>query len=66
MSDIKQGLEIIQAIAGAIKDLKNVPSGELYAQVMNYLTLDQYNKVIDILKNAGVITVNNHLISWNL
>jgi putative acetyltransferase len=61
---VKAVVQGIKAIADAIRDLGKVPSGELYAQLMNHMTLDQYNQVIDILKGAGVIDVKNHEITW--
>ena len=63
---IKASLGVLKAIADAIKELKEVPSGELYARVMNTLSLEEYNTVIGILKQAGVITESNYLLKWNI
>jgi hypothetical protein len=38
-------------LAEAIQSLGRVPSGELYAQVMGHLTLEQYNATISVLKH---------------
>ena len=58
-------LEIIKAVADTIKELGSVPSGHLYAQLMGHLTLDQYNQIIGVLKNTGLVSESNHLLTWN-
>lgn len=39
---------------------KGIPSGELYAHLCAKLSLDNYNKVITALKNAGLISESAH------
>lgn len=63
---IKSAIAGIQAIADAIRDLKEVPSGELYASVMQYLTLSQYEHIINILLRSKVITRENNLLKWSI
>ena len=41
-----------------------IPSGHLYAMVMGQMNIDIYNYTIGILKDAGVITEQNHLLRW--
>ena len=57
-------LQIVMAVADAIKDLKSVPSGELYARLMAHMSLESYNSVIGVLERTGLITVKSHLITW--
>ena len=57
-------IKIVKAVAAAIKDLGNVPSGHLYAQLMAYLTLDQYNTVIGFLKKEGLVREDHHELQW--
>jgi hypothetical protein len=64
MNDIKGAIAIIQAVAEVIKTLQTVPSGHLYANLMGKLNLEQYQMVIDKLKEAKLIKVENHLITW--
>jgi hypothetical protein len=61
---VEAALQIVKAIADAIRELKEVPSGHLYANLMGKLTLQQYEEVIQVLVRAKVITVKNHLITW--
>lgn len=52
------------AIAEAIRDLKEVPSGHLYARVNQYMNLDAYNGIISALKTAGLVKEQNFLLTW--
>ncbi len=54
----------IVVVEDAIKSLGSVPSGHLYAHVMSHLSLDQYEKIIDILKQEKLIKESNHELSW--
>lgn len=58
-------LDAIKAVADAIKELGEVPSGILYAQLMNHLSLEQYDKIIGHLKSAGLVVEKNHLLRWH-
>ena len=58
-------VEIIKAVADAIRELKRVPSGHLYARLMGHMDLDQYNLIIGLLINAGLIEkTNSHELIW--
>ena len=63
-SEVKAALGILIAVADAIRELGEVPSGHLYAHLMSKLSLEQYEQVIATLKQAGLITESNHLLSW--
>ena len=60
----KAGLSLVMAVAEAIQDLGEVPSGHLYAALMSRMSLDQYTRVIDILKRAELVKEDNHLLTW--
>ena len=64
--EIKAGLNTIKAIADTIKELKEVPSGTLYAQLMGIMTLDQYQRVIDILKRSGIVSESGNVLKWEV
>jgi hypothetical protein len=61
---VKTTLSIILMIADAIEELGSVPSGHLYAQICMHLNLDDYNDVISVLVNAGLVKEENHLLTW--
>lgn len=52
------------AIAEAIRELKTVPSGELYARLMGKLSLEQYESLIGSLVKVGLVTKAGHLLRW--
>ena len=58
-------LSVILAVGDAIRELKEVPSGHLYAQLMAKMSLDQYNAIIDILIEAKMVKRSrSHLLTW--
>lgn len=61
---INAALQTVQALGAAIKELGTVPSGRLYAQVMNHISLESYNGAIGVLKKAGVVTETGHELKW--
>lgn len=64
-SKLNAALKATQAIAEAIRELKEVPSGHLYANLMNQMSLDTYNQILDVLTKAKLISVDGfHLITW--
>ena len=61
----KAAVEIIKAVADTIKNLKRVPSGHLYAHLMGYMDIDQYEQIITILIHAGLIEKTDaHELIW--
>jgi hypothetical protein len=63
-NDVALVVRVIRTVADAIKELGQVPSGELYSQLMSFMTLEEYNMVIGFLTKAKLITYQNHLITW--
>lgn len=57
-------LQIITVVSEAIRELKEVPSGVLYSQLMGHMSLDQYNQIIGLIKRTGLVTESNHLLKW--
>jgi hypothetical protein len=57
-------IQVVAAIAEAIRELKEVPSGHLYTMLMDKMTLDQYNAFIGALKRAGLVSEQYHLLKW--
>ena len=57
-------IQIIAALAEAIRGLGSVPSGHLYAYVMGGMTFPQYSRAIEVLKGAGLVADEGHLLTW--
>jgi hypothetical protein len=62
--EVEAAFAAVQAIAETIRSLGSVPNGVLYAQVMGYLDLAAYDRVIGILKRTRLVTEENHLLTW--
>ena len=60
------GIQVVKALADAIKELGSVPSGHLYASVMGRLSLSQYEQCIGILTRAGIVRKSGDLLIWSL
>lgn len=62
--ELKAGVALVAAVAEAIRELKSVPSGHLYTRLQGRVTLDGYNKMISILKNAKLVEEKNFVLTW--
>lgn len=61
----KGALKAVTAVADAIRDLGEVPSGVLYAHLAGKLSLEAYEKLIGVLKGAGLVRETpSHLLVW--
>lgn len=65
-SEIGGAMDIIKAVADAIKELKSVPSGHLYARLMPHMDFQTYNRIIDILKRSEIVVERSNELFWNV
>lgn len=61
---VHAAINMVAAIAEAIRSLGEVPSGVLYAQVFGHMTIDQYTQVIGIVKRVGLVAETNNVLRW--
>ena len=61
---VMAAIGVIQAIAEAIRELKRIPDGHLYAQVMSKIDLDSYNEIINTLVSSGVVERDGDVLVW--
>jgi hypothetical protein len=52
------------AIAEAIREARQIPSGTLYAAVCDKIDIGGYETVIRTLKNAGLVSEEAHMLRW--
>ena len=58
-------VEVMGIVASVIKELGSIPSGHLYAQLMDKMSLDSYEKMTGALERMGIIRIDgNHLITY--
>ncbi len=56
---------IVMAVAEAIRDLKEVPEGHLYAHLMDKFSLPTFTSIIDLLITAGKVERRgDHMLIW--
>ena len=54
------------AVVEAIKELRQVPAGKLYAMLMPLMDKQAFDSMIRTLVNTGLIREDiNHMIVWN-
>lgn len=63
-SSQRAALEVVLIVRDAIKELGEVPSGHLYARLMGSMSIDDYNAVIKVLKEAKVVEERHHLLTY--
>ena len=64
-AEAKAAIQVVMAVGDAIRELGSIPSGHLYAQLMSKLDLQAYQRVIDLLKGAGVVKEEaSHMLTW--
>lgn len=62
---LRAGLKMTFAVAEAIREAGEIPSGQLYALVMAELDLAAYERLLGVLVGAGLINRGpNHLLKW--
>jgi hypothetical protein len=63
-TEVNAALGALKAVADAIRELGEVPSGHLYANLMSKLSLAQFEQVLGVLKGAGLVRESNaHLLT---
>ena len=58
-------IKIVDIIFDTIKETgdQGIPSGHLYAMLMEYMSLETYNTIINTLKLAGRVKETNYLLT---
>lgn len=62
--ELRTVAEVIMLIRDMIAEAGSIPSGVLYAQLMAYMRLDTYQFVISSLKDAGLVSESNHVLTY--
>jgi hypothetical protein len=61
---IQSAITAVSEIGKVIREVKRIPSGHLYAQLMGVLSLEKYEMVINLLKKTGLVTEQNNELIW--
>jgi|688.fasta_scaffold13647_5 hypothetical protein len=61
----KLAIEIVMAVAETIREAGEIPSGHLYAGLMEKgCTLTQYDNLIRTLIESGIVRKSGHMLKW--
>lgn len=64
---ISAALDVMRAVADAIKEAKRIPSGHLFAMLMEHgCSIEQFQTIVNTLKSTGLISEQNYELIWNL
>ena len=61
---IQAAITAVSDIGKVIREVKRIPSGHLYAQLMGVMSLERYEMVISLLKKTKLITEQNNELIW--
>jgi ArsR family metal-binding transcriptional regulator len=61
---IQAAITAVSEIGKVIREVKRIPSGHLYAQLMGVLSLEKYEMIIGLLKKTGLVTEQNNELIW--
>lgn len=63
--DVLAAIELVRAVADAIRELGTVPGGQLYARLMDVMDIRCFEQVIALLVNAGLVErLPNNILRW--
>lgn len=62
--ELKQGLTVLMAVAEAVREAGEIPSGTVYAVLAGRVDKQGYDSMIRTLKNADLIEERAHLLRW--
>lgn len=57
-------VQMIKAVADAIRELEEVPNGVLHAHLIGTLDFNTYSTIIDRLKATGLVVERNNVLVW--
>lgn len=58
------GVSVLKAVAESIRLAGEIPSGHLYSAMCGTVDIGAYQRIIDILKRAGLVSESAHLLKW--
>jgi hypothetical protein len=62
---VAAAVAIVAAVAELIRDVGQIPSGQLYALVMDKFSLETYERIIQQLINTGLVRREpSHMLVW--
>ncbi len=63
-NDIQTALKTMATVCEAIKEAGSIPSGVLYATLMDRMCQSAYDSMIREILRTGLVRQDNHLLIW--
>lgn len=60
----KAAVSVLLTMAETIRELGSTPAGVLYAHMCGVISLEDFQRVVAILKGAELVTEKNHVLMW--
>jgi hypothetical protein len=61
---VKAAFNTVLAVTEAIREAKEIPAGTVYAALVGRVDLQGFQKILSIIKGAGLIEERTHLLRW--
>lgn len=61
---IAASVSMISALSEAIREAGRIPSGHLYAMVIDRLSLEHYERLITVIKRSGLVVEVANELRW--
>lgn len=61
---VSAAFSLLAGVSEAIREAGRIPSGTLYAVLIGKIDITGYQKIIGILKNAGLVEEKSHELIW--
>ena len=63
-AEVTAAFKALRAVAEAIRELGEVPEGQLYAGLSGHLELSVFEKIVGILVSADLVSRTHHRLRW--
>lgn len=63
-AQLKSAFQMLAALAEAIRELREIPEGELYARLMDHFTHEGWDRAIGQLVRAGLVKRQAQQLIW--
>jgi hypothetical protein len=59
-------ISIIKAVADTIQEMGEAPNGIVYAAMMDFVTFEQYQDILNVIERAGLVSISEgrELLTW--
>lgn len=63
-AQVNAAFALTLAVAETIRECGEAPAGTIYAALIGRVSLEGFQKMIQQLKNAGLVSESSHMLKW--